>query len=72
MFVSHSREDRAVAEWVSARLRAEGFAAFFVDADPDQGVPAGSNWERELYAALRRSDGVIFLASSASTASRYL
>src|SRR4051812_8633361 len=71
VFVSHSSRDRAVTERVVARLRAAGFAALFVDFDPEQGIPAGRNWERELYAQLRRSDAVIFLASEASVASRW-
>src|SRR5687768_17186441 len=71
VFVSHSSRDRAATEWVVARLRAAGFAALFVDFDPEQGIPAGRNWERELYAQLRRTDAVVFLASEASVASRW-
>src|SRR4051812_1112697 len=70
-FVSHSSRDRAVTEWVVARLRAAGFAALFVDFDPEQGIPAGRNWERELYTQLRKTDAVIFLASEASVASSW-
>ena len=71
VFVSHSSRDRAVTERVVARLRAAGFAALFVDFDPEQGIPAGRSWERELYAQLRRTDAVIFLASEASVASQW-
>src|SRR5918997_6883598 len=71
VFVSHSSQDRAATEQVVAQLRAAGFAALFVDFDPEQGIPAGRNWERELYAQLRRSDAVILLASEASVASRW-
>src|SRR3954447_22956991 len=71
VFVSHSSRDQAVTERVVARLRAAGFAALFVDFGPEQGIPAGRNWERELYGQLRRSDAVIFLASEASVASRW-
>src|SRR3954469_25149517 len=71
VFISHSSQDRAVAERVVARLRAAGFAALFVDFDPEQGIPAGRNWERELYARLRRTDAVVFLASEASVASSW-
>src|SRR3712207_8014730 len=39
--------------------------------DPEQGIPAGRSWERELYAQLRRTDAVIFPASEASVASRW-
>src|SRR3712207_5728770 len=71
VFVSHSSRDRAVSERVVARLRSAGFAALFVDFDPDQGIPAGRNWERELYAQLRKTDAVVFLASEASVTSSW-
>src|SRR3954464_11863372 len=71
VFVSHSNRDRAATERVVERLRGAGFAALFVDFDPEQGIPAGRNWERELYAQLRRTDGVVFLASQAAAASRW-
>src|SRR3712207_555428 len=71
VFVRHSGRDRAVTGRVVARLRAAGLAALFVDFDPEQGIPAGRAWERELYAQLRRTDAVVFLASEASVASRW-
>ena len=71
VFISHSSQDQAATERVAGRLRAAGFAALFVDFDPEQSIPAGRNWERELYAQLRLSDAVIFLASAASVASRW-
>jgi hypothetical protein len=48
LFISHSRRDRGAAERVHERLRAEGFAALFLDFDPAEGIPAGRSWEREL------------------------
>ena len=71
LFISHSSSDRDAAQRLAERLRTEGFAALFLDFDPEQGIPAGRNWERELYAQLRKSDAVIFLASAASVASRW-
>src|SRR5215213_10158969 len=71
VFVSHSSGDRAVTEWLRERLKAAGFFALFVDFDPEQGIPAGRDWERELYAQLRATDAVVFLASEASVASRW-
>src|SRR3712207_6837136 len=70
-FVSHSSRDRGVTERVVAGLGAAGFTALFVDFDPEQGIPAGRNWERELHAQLRRTDAVVLLASEASVASRW-
>ena len=71
LFLSHSSRDRSVAARVRDRLTAEGFAALFIDFDPDQGTSAGRSWERELYAQLRKTDALIFLASAASVASRW-
>src|SRR5918994_2118985 len=71
LFISHSSSDRDAAQRLGERLRAEGFAALFLDFDPEQGIPAGRNWESELYAQLRKTDAVIFLASAASVASRW-
>src|SRR3954453_21069828 len=71
LFVSHSGRDRAATERVRDWLRAEGYAALFVDFDPEGGIGAGRDWERELYMQLRRSDGVVFRASAASTTPRW-
>ena len=71
LFISHSSVDRSAAQDLSDRLEAEGFAAIFLDFDPDHGIPAGRSWERELYAQLRRADALIFLATPASIASRW-
>jgi WD40 repeat protein len=71
LFISHSSHDRSAAEGISERLRAQGFGALFLDFDPQQGIPAGRSWERELYAQLRRNDAVLFLASAASVNSRW-
>src|SRR5215216_2529945 len=71
LFVSHSSRDRDEAERVTKRLQVEGFAALFLDFDPDYGIPAGRDWKQELFAQLRRADGVIFLASAASVASQW-
>jgi WD40 repeat protein/energy-coupling factor transporter ATP-binding protein EcfA2 len=71
LFISHSSVDGAAALEVKERLSAAGFAAWFLDFDPAYGIPAGRDWQRELYAQLRKSDSVIFLASAASVASQW-
>ena len=71
LFVSHSSHDRDAAERIAERLRVEGFAALFLDFDPADGIPAGRDWERELFAQLRKTDGVVFLASAASVSSQW-
>jgi WD40 repeat protein len=70
IFVSHSSADADVTDTVVRYLRREGFDALFVDFDPDDGLIPGRNWERELYAQLRRADVVVFLGTPASVASR--
>ena len=60
LFVSHSSHDRDEAERVAKRLRVEGFAALFLDFDPADGIPAGRDWKQELFAQLRKADGVDF------------
>lgn len=71
LFLSHSSEDNDIAARLAEGLRAAGFEALFLDFDPAMGIPPGRDWERELYSQLRRSDGIVFLASTASTASRW-
>ena len=71
LFVSHSSHDRDEAERVAERLRVEGFAALFRDFDPADGITAGRDWNGELFAQLRKTDGVVFLASAASVASQW-
>jgi WD40 repeat protein len=71
LFVSHCSADRAAAERMRDWLQREEFSALFLDFDPALGIPAGRNWERELYARLRSADAVVFLASPASVASSW-
>jgi hypothetical protein len=71
LFVSHSSSDQAAAKRIVERLAAEGFATLFLDFDPVHGLAAGRAWESELYAQLRKADGVVFLASTASVASQW-
>src|SRR4051794_14501745 len=71
LFISHSSSDGDATKRVVDRLTAEGFAALFLDFDQVNGILAGRAWESELYAQLRKTDGVIFLASAASVASQW-
>jgi WD40 repeat protein len=71
LFLSYGRVDVDLARRVAARLRALGYSAVFLDVDVDAGIVPGSGWERELYAALRRADAVVYLMSHTSVASRW-
>jgi WD40 repeat protein/energy-coupling factor transporter ATP-binding protein EcfA2 len=71
LFISHSGRDRVVAQRVHQWLQNVGYQALFLDFDPSDGIPVGRRWEAELYAQLRRTDGVVFLASNDSVASKW-
>ncbi|MGO9218919.1 MAG: TIR domain-containing protein [Streptosporangiaceae bacterium] len=71
LFISHSSRDQVAAQRVHQWLRNAGYQALFLDFDLSIGIPAGRRWEGELYAQLRRTDGVIFLASADSVASKW-
>lgn len=61
IFISHSSEDNAAAETMRSWLRECGHTSYFLDFDRESGIRAGTNWEQELYQALRRCHAVIAL-----------
>ncbi|MCB1868285.1 MAG: toll/interleukin-1 receptor domain-containing protein, partial [Gammaproteobacteria bacterium] len=69
IFISHSSLDRSDSEETAARLRQQGYQSLFLDFDPADGIPAGRNWEREIYTRLRGCGAVILLCSEHSMAS---
>lgn len=69
LFISHSSADNETALDLAERLRQRGFEALFLDFLPENGIPAGRNWEDELYSQLRRADAVIFVGSPNSVKS---
>ena len=71
IFVSHSSRDAAVAAEVRDWLVSQGHQSLFLDFDPEFGIPAGRNWEEELYHRLRTCRAVIVLCSRTSMASRW-
>jgi hypothetical protein len=71
IFISHSSADDAEARHVADWLTARGSRALFLDFDPAQGIPAGRNWEQELYARLRQATAMVFLSSAASAQSSW-
>src|SRR6266550_9635162 len=71
LFVSHSSSDLTATTQVVERLRSEGIGALFVDFDPENGIPPGRNWERELYMQVRKADAIVFLSTRASVASHW-
>lgn len=71
IFLSHSSKDNGIAEQVKARLEQWGHRSIFLDFDPADGIPAGREWEKELYAKLRECRALIILCSHASMDSRW-
>jgi WD40 repeat protein len=71
LFISHSSQDRAVAQRIADSFKSAGFESLFLDVDPVAGIHAGRRWEAELYRQLHRADAVIYLASAASRDSHW-
>lgn len=71
IFLSHSSRDVAAAEAMQAWLQARSHQSIFLDFDPANGIPAGRDWEQELYRRLRVCRAVIVLLSEHWLASRW-
>jgi WD40 repeat protein len=71
IFISHSSRDASVSKEVMDRLFAQGHRSVFLDFDPAAGIPAGRDWEQELYRRLRACQAVIVLCSEHSMASHW-
>lgn len=71
IFLSHSSDDDVAAARVKRWLEERGHRSVFLDFDPRDGIPAGRNWEHELYRRLRVCRAVVVLCSEQSMASRW-
>ncbi|MEM7583634.1 MAG: TIR domain-containing protein, partial [Acidobacteriota bacterium] len=69
IFISHSSHDNRAAAELKQQLATWGYASVFLDFDPEDGIPAGRDWERELYHQLRTCGVVLVLCSPRSMAS---
>ncbi len=56
---------------MQAWLQSKSHQSIFLDFDPAEGIPAGHNWEQELYRRLRLCRAVIVLLSEHWLASRW-
>lgn len=72
IFISHSSRDGTIAAEIRHRLEKQGHTSVFLDFDPADGIPAGRNWEQELYTRLRACRAVIVICSAASMASDWV
>jgi len=64
IFISHSSKDNAQAATIQRHLEDQGYRSIFLDFDPEAGIPAGRDWERELYSHLLASQAVLVLSLS--------
>ena len=71
IFISHSSKDAEIATDIRLWLRSKGHSSVFLDFDPEDGIPAGRNWEQELYQQLRSCRAVIAVCSEHSMASKW-
>ena len=71
IFISHSSRDNEEAKSLKACLEAHGHRSVFLDFDPADGIPAGRDWERELYQRVRTCQTMIVICSRDSMASRW-
>ncbi len=69
IFISHSSHDNVAASELAQQLTEWGYASIFLDFDPEDGIPAGRDWEQELYHQLRTCGAVLVLCSAHSMAS---
>jgi len=63
IFISHSSHDNEAAESLKVRLQTWGYRSFFLDFDPEVGIPAGRRWESELYLNIKSCQAVVVLFS---------
>jgi TIR domain/AAA ATPase domain len=71
LFLSHSSRDDAHAERLCNLLKSAGYQSLFLDIDPEFGIPAGRNWEQELYRKILASEGMLVLCSEQYLASKW-
>jgi len=71
LFVSHSSEDNEAASRLIEVLRKQGYESIFLDFDPDVGIAASRDWEKEIFSQLQDCRALMILCSEHSMASRW-
>lgn len=71
LFISHSSHDNGLAQELQTRMAERDYHDAFLDFDPENGIPAGRNWERELHSKLRQCSAVIAVCSEHYTRSQW-
>ena len=63
VFISYSTRDRAIAKEVKRRLETRGFPAPFLDYHPEDGIPAGSDRERDIYRRIKQCGSIVYVGT---------
>src|SRR5262245_50088 len=71
IFISHSSSDNEAALDLADWLTSQGHRSTFLDFDPARGIPAGRDWELELYHQLRACRAVVAICSVDSAVSKW-
>lgn len=71
IFISHRSSDNTEAKDLKAWLANEGHTELFLDFDPMDGLPAGVDWEQQLYRELRRCHALLIVLTPAWLESKW-
>lgn len=71
IFISHSSKDHDFAIQLHAQLKTRGHESVFLDAERNDGILGGEQWERVLYRELRRCQVLVALISKDWLESRW-
>ena len=71
IFISYNRHDAAVAQEILDWLGQLKHRSVFLDFDPALGVPAGRDWEQELYQQMRACRAVVVILTEHWTESKW-
>ncbi len=63
IFISYRSVDTAWARELHQVLQEEGYHDIFLSEHPDNGIPAGANWEQTLWKNIRKSRAIVALCS---------
>jgi hypothetical protein len=64
LFISHSSKQRAWSEEIRDALKGRGYESLFLDSHPEDGIPAGVDWEQDLWRKLRQCRGLVVLCTA--------
>ena len=69
IFISHSNKDKTLAYNLAKELKIQGYTNCFLDF---QGIPGGSQWEQEIYIAMRQSNAVLVCTTPEAIGSQWV